>query len=89
MRDSTIIQLQALAPALLLGKQLNPCPVGVQRAMSILEILKDGQWHKKQDIASQLEITPKYVGDILRACKKAWGLKSSPKHGWVLHKDKV
>jgi hypothetical protein len=85
MRDSTFVQLRAIAPSLLHSKP-NPCPVVVQRAIAILEILEDGKWHTASAIASQIGVKPKYVCDILRACKDGWGLASSTRRGWMLVK---
>jgi DNA-binding IscR family transcriptional regulator len=86
MRDSTTVQLSALAPNLLLGEYPDPCPISAQRAIAILEILQDGEWHTTKAIAARLGIKRKYVADILRACKEAWGLASSRGNGWMLLK---
>ena len=84
MRDTSASKLQLLAPDLLLGKIPNPCPVSAQRAIAILQILQDGEWHTSKAIALELELTPKYVADILRTCKDAWELASSTRNGWML-----
>jgi hypothetical protein len=84
MRDTSADKLQLLAPDLLLGKIPNPCPVSAQRAIAILEILQDGKWHTSTVIAVKLELTPKYVADILRTCKDAWKLTSHTRNGWML-----
>ncbi|MBN3948424.1 MAG: hypothetical protein HWQ38_18995 [Nostoc sp. NMS7] len=82
MRDTS--KLQLLAPDLLLGRIPNPCPVSAQRAIAILKILEDGEWHTAGAIASQLGVKPKYVADILRTCKDAWKLASHTRNGWML-----
>lgn len=84
MRDTSANKLALLAPGLLQGKIPNPCPVSAQRAIAILKILQDGQWHTSEDIAEQLGMSSKYVGDILRSCKESWELASSTRNGWML-----
>jgi hypothetical protein len=84
MRDTSANKLQLLAPDLLQGKIPNPCPISAQRAITILQILQDGEWHTSTAIAIELELTPKYVADILRTCKDAWELASHTRNGWML-----
>ncbi|PHJ64955.1 hypothetical protein VF04_03990 [Nostoc linckia z7] len=87
MDNSTIAQLKELAPDLLQGKIPSPCPVTAQRAIALLEILKDGNWHTATEMGKRLGIAPKYVNDILRACSQSWALASSTKNGWMLVRE--
>lgn len=84
MLDTTSDNLTLLAPALLKGDVPVPCPVIAQRAIAILKILKDGEWHTSTAIAKRVHIKPKYASDILRACKEPWGLASHTRNGWML-----
>ena len=86
MRDTTAVKLQLLAPDLLRGKIPNPCPISAQRALAILRILQDGEWHTAKEISLATGIGAKYACDILRTCQNAWGLASHQRNGWMLIK---
>jgi hypothetical protein len=90
MRDTSTNKLALLAPDLLQGKIPNPCPVSAQRAIAILKILQDGEWHTAREISLATGIGAKYARDILRTCQNAWGLASHQRNGWMLvGKDSV
>ena len=86
MQPSTVQFLKSIAPNLLRGEVSNSSPLVQQRAIAILEILKDYEWHTSKAIADQLGISRRYVQDILRAVQPSWGLISSTsyKQGWRL-----
>ena len=67
-----------------MGKLPYPIPAIAQHTISVLKILSDGNWHTSGAIAQELGIGKKYVRDILKACKKPWGLVSSRKNGWKI-----
>lgn len=89
MRDSTAKYLKSIAPKLLKGELSKPTPVIEQRAIDILEILQDYQWHTSGEIAERLGIGRKYVNDILRVVQVDWGLMSQPSRtkGWKMLKE--
>lgn len=89
MRDSTIAYLKAIAPLLLEGKHSNPCPIVEQRAIAILKILRDYEWHTATEISEQLGIGRHYANDILKAVQNDWGLisQTSRTKGWKMLKD--
>lgn len=87
MRESTVDKLRALAPDLIKGNYPNPCPISAQRAIAILQILEDGQWHTAKEMSQTTGIGTKYVRDILRTCQNAWGLATHHRNGWMLVKS--
>lgn len=84
MQLATVEILQAVAPALFRGEIPNPCPVVVQRAIAILDVLSDGQWHTAATIAVRIGISRKYAYDILSAVKNNYGLLTHRRKGWKL-----
>jgi GTP-sensing pleiotropic transcriptional regulator CodY len=88
MHPSVSKHLNSVAAELLIGNVSKPSPISEQRALQILEILKDGEWHTASEISNQIGISRKYVADILRACKTPWNLESATSRykGWKLAK---
>lgn len=85
MQLSTAENLRAVAPQILSGQYTADtpfCPEVVKRAIAILEILKDGNWHTAAAISNQLGIGSKYTRDILRVCAEAWGLEAHRRNGF-------
>lgn len=76
MERSTIEDLISKAPALLKGEVSRFSTKVEQRALQILEILKDGEWHTPSEVATLVGISKKYVSDILRAVEKPWDLET-------------
>lgn len=90
MHQSVKEHLKTVAPVLLQGKgATHPTPVVEQRALEILEILQDYEWHTARQIAEQLGLSASYVGDILRSVQNDWSLISSTSRneGWKMLKD--
>lgn len=52
MQLSTIEYLTRISPGLLQGKFPTPCPLTAQRAIAMLYILQDNQWHTSKAIAT-------------------------------------
>jgi biotin operon repressor len=93
MQESTAQSLRAVAPAILEGtiKGNEPfTPKVVQRAIAILAVLSDGEWHTTVELSEKLGIGRKYAADILRTVQDDWGLASHRRNGWLLvQKDSV
>lgn len=89
MRDSTARYLKSIAPKLLKREVSKPALVIEQRAIDILKILQDYEWHTSGEIAERLGIGRKYVNDILRVVQVDWGLisQTSRTKGWKMLKD--
>lgn len=87
MRETTKAKLRLIAPELILGHNPKPCPITIQRAIAILEILKDGNWHTSKDIGDRLNLGEKYVKEILMVCKQSWELQAirGNNGGWKLN----
>ncbi|WP_088893186.1 hypothetical protein [Leptolyngbya ohadii] len=85
MQESTAQNLRAVAPKILSGEIKKDAPFTpevVKRAIDILEVLRDGQWHTATEIAQSLDIGAKYARDVLRVCAEAWELESHRRNGW-------
>jgi len=87
MKDTTAIALKAIARDLILGIAPKPCPVIAQRAIAILNVLEDREWHTANEIAETTQIGSKYARDICRACQSEWGLLSHRRKGWQMPVD--
>lgn len=87
MRDATAQNLRAVAPKILSGeiKGAEPfTPEIVKKAIAILEILKDREWHTATQISETANIGAKYARDILQTCSQEWSLESHRRNGFRL-----
>jgi hypothetical protein len=84
MQETTIAMLKEIAPHLIRDEVPVPCPVVVQRAILILDLLRDGEWHTARAIAEELDMNVKYTRQICQTCKQPWGLQSHRGKGWLL-----
>jgi len=84
MKDTTAIALSTIARDLMLGIAPKPCTVIAQRAIAILKVLEDGEWHTANEIAEATEIGSKYARDLCRICQPEWGLLSHRRKGWQM-----
>lgn len=88
MRNTTAQQLRAVAPQILSGQITGDepfCPDVVKRAIAILDILKDREWHTARDVGEQLGLTAKYTRDLIATCAESWELESHRRNGFKLN----
>ncbi len=91
MKDSAIAHLKSVAPKLLKGETSTPTPILEQRAIAILKVLEDYEWHTSVEIAQRVGIGRKYAADILRVVANDWSLMSQRGSGedvgWKMIRD--
>lgn len=84
MQQTTVQNLRAVASQILAGqytKETPFCPEVVKRAIDVLEVLKDGDWHTAAQVGADLGLGKRYVHQVIQACSEAWGIERSGRKG--------